>query len=349
MCEKEKIKVPLRRSPDDMNIPADLYEEVARIYGYENIEAQTMRNSETKYVPYSPEVKAQRLVEDYLIGEAHMDQVETYPWAEEKSYNRFREVDTSKLLTVINPAAPELSKLRPEMIYGMMELIEKNHRTFDEINCFDTGKIRPVVKGTPIEVKALGIISYKKTVSNRQDDTILSMKSHIRNLLLKVGVKEVSFMETTHPFFHPKKQAEIMVNGEIIGYIATVHPLTQQAYKIPESAQVTMASVSMAKLQEYMSKPVDNNIEYTTLQDQIVYRDVCFVIDHDKPRSSVLEPIKKMPAIGNIEVFDLYSGNKIPEGKKSIAFSFSLKGDGTMTSEQINEHVQKIVATAEKY
>ena len=195
-----------------MNIPADIYEEIARIYGYENIDSRGIPQSSMKHVPYSSEVKLQRLIEDYLIQEAHMDQVETYPWAEEKSYNRFRAVDTNKLLTILNPTAPELSKLRPDMLYGMMELIEKNHRSFDEINCFDTGKIRPVIKDSHSEMKALSMISYKKSINSWHDDTILSMKSHIRTLLTKIGAKEVSFIETSHEFFHPKKQAEIKVD-----------------------------------------------------------------------------------------------------------------------------------------
>lgn len=322
-----KTTVPLRRSPDDMNIAADIYEEVARIYGYENVQARPLPGNEMRYVGYSPEVKLQRLVEDYLIREAHMDQVETYPRADEKSYNQFRNIDTNNLLTLLNPTAPELSKLRPDMLYGMMELIEKNHRSFDEINCFDTGKIRPAVKGDHMELKALSIISYKKSINNRQDDTILTMKSHIRNLLAKIGVTDISFVETSHSFFHPKKQAEIKVGDQVIGCIATIHPLVQQKYKIPESAQVTTASLSMDWMQQHINKTVDTSIKYTTLQDQIVSRDLCFVIDSDKSRSTVLEPLKKIQNISDIAIFDLYSGNKLPEGKKSIAFSFSLKGD----------------------
>lgn len=105
----------------------------------------------------------------------------------------------------------------------------------------------------------------------------------------------------------------------------------------------------MDALKEYMQKPVDTAVTYKTLQDQIVTRDVCLVIDKEKSWDMILDPIRKLDAISDIEIFDLYAGNKLPEGKKSIAFTFSIQGDGTMTSEHINAIIQDVVQTAEKH
>ncbi len=171
-----------------------------------------------------------------------MDQCETYPWADEKSYNNFREQSDNKYM-LLNPSAPELRYLRPEIIYSMMELVEKNHRTFDEIRCFDTGKIWPVINGTPIELKALGMIHYKKAISSWEDDTILDIKEHLYGLLKRIGVQSIELVPTTHEWFHPKKQAEIKADGKIIGYIATIHPLVAQRYKLADSSQVSFVSV----------------------------------------------------------------------------------------------------------
>ncbi len=105
----------------------------------------------------------------------------------------------------------------------------------------------------------------------------------------------------------------------------------------------------MDALKEYMQKPAETAVSYKTLQDQIISRDVCLVIDKDKSWDTILDPIRKLDTISNIEIFDLYAGNKLPEGKKSIAFTFSIQGDGTMTSEQINTIIQSVVQTAEKH
>lgn len=342
-----KATVPLRRSPDDMNIPEDIYEEVARIYGYDSIEAQPLTGT-TGYTPYTPEVALQRAVEDYLIHTAGMNQCETYPWADEKTYAYFHKRD-GEYYTVMNPAAPELSKLRPDMIYSLMDIVEKNHRTFDEIRCFDTGKIRPLADKQPKEVKVVGMVSYKKTVNSRQEDTVLDLKSHTFNMLSKLGIQNVTIEPMHESYFHPKKQARLMIGDIPVGYIATVHPLVQQKYKISETAQVSVSILDMDKLQKLMNMNPDNSRWYETLQDQIVYRDVCFVIDKDKSRDSIMNPIKALNNISDIEIFDLYAGDKLPEGKKSVAFTFSIQWDGTMTSEQINEVIQEVVKTGESH
>lgn len=299
------VTVPLWRSPDDMNIPEDIYEEIVRIYGYDAIDSVPLTASGA-YVPYTPEVALQRLVESYLIHDAHMDQCETYPWADEKSYQNFWPIE-GELYTLLNPSAPELRYLRPEIIYSMMELVEKNHRTFDEIKCFDTGKIWPVINGKPTELKALGMVHYKKNILKWDEDTIFNMKAHLQKLLELIGVKEIEFVKTSHEWFHPKKQAEIKADGKIIGYIATIHPLVAQHYKIGDTAQVTCISLGMDSLKEYMTKPKETNVAYATLQDQIIYRDVCFVMDKDKTWETIMNPIKQLKNIGNIELFDLYA------------------------------------------
>lgn len=86
-----------------------------------------------------------------------------------------------------------------------------------------------------------------------------------------------------------------------------MHPLVQQNYKINETAQVSYASLDMDTLVSYMEGEQAYTKSYKTLQDQIVYRDVCFVIDKDKSRDSVMDAIKAMDTIGDIEVFDIYA------------------------------------------
>lgn len=166
-----------------MNIPEDIYEEVARIYGYDNIPAQKL-HGENSYVPYSAEVATQRLVEDYLIHDARMDQAETYPRSEQDNYKLFGHGE-QHYYTIINPASPETSKLRPDMIYSMLDIVEKNHRTFDEIKCFDTGKIWPEIDGKIVEKKALGVVVYRKSIADRKYDTILELKAQVVALLKK--------------------------------------------------------------------------------------------------------------------------------------------------------------------
>lgn len=88
---------------------------------------------------------------------------------------------------------------------------------------------------------------------------------------------------------------------------------------------------------------------YHTLQDQLITRDLCFVVDKHQSFESVLLPLKMMSEVKNVKVFDIYEGERIPEGKKSIAFAFTIQGDGTMTTDQINEIMNRMIETAKTF
>lgn len=91
-----------------------------------------------------------------------------------------------------------------------------------------------------------------------------------------------------------------------------------------------------------------NQVKYETLQDQIIYRDLCFVLDESQDFGTILNPIKALPQIEEIEIFDLYQGENLPQGKKSVALTMKIKGDGTLKTEQINEIMNSAIKEAEK-
>ena len=86
---------------------------------------------------------------------------------------------------------------------------------------------------------------------------------------------------------------------------------------------------------------------YETLQDQIIWRDLCFVVDSNKSFYAVITAVKKVPEVKDVEVFDVYAGKNLGEDKKSISIKIKLIGDGTMTTEQINDSMKKTITAAE--
>lgn len=87
---------------------------------------------------------------------------------------------------------------------------------------------------------------------------------------------------------------------------------------------------------------------YETLQDQIIWRDLCFVVDAGQDFGPVLEAVKAVKEVRDLEVFDVYQWTNLPEGKKSVAFRIKMSWDWTMTSEQINEVMNKAIKAGEK-
>jgi len=137
--KEDKIYVPIRRADEDINIMEDLAEEVARIFGYENIDLQPME-SQVKFVPFTDIVQITRDLEEIFVRDLKFDQIETYPWVDEQILDLF-DVDKTKLLSLKNPIAPELKYLRNSLIFNFLEVFEKNIHFFENIKIFDIGKI----------------------------------------------------------------------------------------------------------------------------------------------------------------------------------------------------------------
>lgn len=134
-----KITTPVWRGPDDLNIQEDIYEEVARIYGYDQIEHIPLL-SDTAYTPYTEYVTIQRRLEDILVRTIGCDQTETYPRISGKALQEF-DKDKDVCYMLQNPINPEAPYMRDDMIYGLLAHTAKNSKFFDSFKIFDIGKI----------------------------------------------------------------------------------------------------------------------------------------------------------------------------------------------------------------
>jgi phenylalanyl-tRNA synthetase beta chain len=143
-----------------MNIAEDIYEEVARIYGYDKIDILPMKY-EVQDVPYTPLVDLTRKLEDILVRNLALAQTETYPRIGEKILNTFQ-TDIKTLYSLQNPTDSEMPYLRDTMTYGLLHHIIRNHKFFDECKIFDIGKVW--TKGGNIETLKGGKV--KKRFAN---------------------------------------------------------------------------------------------------------------------------------------------------------------------------------------
>lgn len=136
---KHEVTVPVRRSPGDMNLAADVYEEVCRLVGYDAIHLYPLRHrAEVAQMPRDVQLK--RFIEDIAKNTFHADQVETYPWVPEKYLQLFG-TKTDDLYSVNNALDPEAKYLRDDMVYNLLSVIAKNARFFDSLDVFDIGKV----------------------------------------------------------------------------------------------------------------------------------------------------------------------------------------------------------------
>jgi phenylalanyl-tRNA synthetase beta chain len=134
----------------------------------------------------------------------------------------------------------------------------------------------------------------------------------------------------------------------MIWFIWNFHPLVLSTLKIPENAWVTYIALDIDKL-VYLTKNEGEHIyTYETLQDQIIRRDICFVIDANKSFDEVISAVKNVPEIKEVEVFDVYAGKNLWEDKKSVSIKIKITWDWAMTTEQINDVLNKAIKAGEK-
>lgn len=358
VSQSSVVHVSVWRAPSDINIHADIVEEIARHTWYDSLPFASM-TQEVKRTQWVADVALRRQMEELSVHDLRADQLETYPWVPEKMLDTWW-VDKIQLYTINNPLAPEQRYLRDDLVYNLLSYTAKNSKFFDRVAVWDIGKVwnqsgvsttawQKYAKYFVGEKTMWGYMIYEKAVKSWENDTFLQAKSVALHMLQtvtwKVQADTVSFVPTENNNYHPKKQANIVYDGKVIGFVGTVHPLHLVDNKMPQTAQVTYVWLDCSAV-EWLVEKTYSNI-FATLQDQIVQRDMCFVIDTALPWSVVTNVVAGIAGIQNIAVFDLYQWDKLPVWKKSIAFTIDIVWEN-MTNEQINALMEQVVTAVDK-
>ena len=356
--EWNNVTVPLWRWPDDINITADIAEEVARIRGYEEIKS-TAPLTEVKSQSFIWNTEIVRIVEECLVEKCNFDQWENYPWVSEKMVQPFGK-NREDFITLTNPVNPECPLLRDMFLYQFLQVASKNSKFFDVINYFDTWKVW--TKNVPDnnvskeyaaahidEQLHAAFFMYKKSINSWKEDTLLESKSVIETLIHDCELRgKILYEASDYSFFHPKKQSNIKLNWVWIWCIWTLHPTILKAYKIPETSNLTFVEINLEALKYLWRQKNEHKYIYETMQDQILWRDLSFVIDEKEDFSKILSAIRKIEEIKDIRVFDVYQWENLPAGKKSISLQIKIMWDWNMTSEQIWTIMQKAIDAVSK-
>jgi len=360
--QDNSVCVPLRRGPDDMNIKEDITEEIARIWGYDTIKNQPLL-SEITSQPYSDSVWLLREVEEMMVELFNFDQLETYPWVSKQQVEGLGN-NVEELYTLQNPLNPEFPYLRDTMLYNLLNICSKSSKFYNSFKIFDiwkTWKKNRTIYSHNLDQRyaenhfseelSIGACWYEKWAKNWSEDPLLWMKSVISSLLNKLGIKgKIFFEKSDFSHFHPKKQAKIILRNWPtpleIGRIGSLHPFVLQKNKLPESAELCTFELNLEALKGLVHQG-SNEKEYETFQDQILRRDLSFIVDAKEDFGNIITALEKMQDIQEVKVFDLYQWENLWDGKKSISVQIKIKGDWSMTTELINTIMQNAIKKVE--
>ena len=162
---------------------------------------------------------------------------------------------------------------------------------------------------------------------------------------------EIEYRQTNYPWYHPKKQWEILYNTTIVWTLAQLHPTILESLKIDSTAQVVVTEIALEALEQiiytqWYSFQTDG--QYQTIQDQILTRDLCFVIDKQEEVGKIMNIVRHVSWVHKIEVLDLYQWEHLPKDKKSVTLTLTILWDGTWTTDQINTVLNTAIIEVEK-
>ena len=331
------VEVPTFRL--DISIPEDLIEEIGRLYGYEKIPTTF---PVVALIP--PKRNEEIFWEDItknILKEAGFTEVYNYSFInkEDEKLFGFRKSD---LIEVENPVSLEQKYLRPSLIPSLLKNVQTNQKIFQDVKIFELGKI--FQKPNKEKKMLTGLMS---------GDVFYQAKGLIDLLLNKLGISNIWYDEfkarpeaSKAAIWRPKKCAEIKVNHEEIGFLGEIFP------GILEDLKISMRLVIFDFDFEKLTKLVSEEHEYRPISRfPVAIRDLAVLVPPETKVEEVLNKIEASggPLIRDIDLFDIYEGEELPERKKNLAFHIIYQAeDRTLSSKEIDEIHNKIIKELEE-
>lgn len=332
-------KIPYFRK--DLEMEADLIEEVGRIYGFHNIPPKPLEGNVLKGSK-SDLRKTEDKCKDILYGMG-LYEITTYSFISPKEYDKF-EVDKDNSLRnyveIENPLGEDFSSMRTTLLPNMLKVISKNSNYgIKKGMLFEIGNtFHKEDKDMPVEIRKISMGMYG-------DFDFFNIKGVVENLLEKFGVRHKFITESNNSSFHPGRTAKIISENIEIGIIGEIHPDVKNNYDIDERVYVAELD-----LHEILKNKNEDKIYHEIAKYPSVTRDISIVVDENVLVGEIIHEIESMKIddLEKIEIFDIYRGENIESGKKSLAYTMIFRAkDKTLMEEEVNIKYEKILDRVE--
>jgi phenylalanyl-tRNA synthetase beta chain len=329
---------------------ADVLEEVARSYGYDNIPTTTMADALPPQVG-NPIHEWEEHLRDLMVA-LGLQEVVSYRMTSLEKESRITHYDD--YVRLANPIAPEKSVLRRSLVASVLDSLEKNIRYSEAFSFFEIGSVFvPHKNELPDEPRKLAIAMTglrEATAWDVKDSPKLDffdLKGRIELMLSGLRLTNISYTATdSYSHLHPGKAAEVKAGGVAIGAFGEMHPLVKEQYELGDSP-VLVAEFDLDTMRAIAPTYGIKTIPETPP----IYEDIAVIVDESVKAETVEALIRQTGgrAVTNIRLFDLYRDEKIGEGKKSLAYALTYQAeDKTLTDADAAAIRNKIVKRLEK-
>lgn len=349
------VEVPTRRG--DITLPEDLVEEVARLYGYDNIPT-SLPGGETTQGMLTRDQSIRRTIRHHMIG-LGLSEAITYSLVAPSRANDVAGLHEKNLseIALSMPMSEEHSVLRTNLLPSIMEVATYNkNRQNHDLALFEVGNVflteEENISKLPEEKYYLaalvtGAWVHQNWMGVKQPVDFYLLKGILESVMSRLGITNVSFVPTTERVgMHPGRTANVLVNDDVIGYIGQLHPATEKAYDLDETY------VFQCDVSQLVNLSTDLGLYSPLPKFPAITRDLAFVVDRSVTASSLTSIIREQAGdlLESLTLFDVYAGDRIAADKKSMAFSLVYRHqERTLLDEEVQQSTSRIVqALAEK-
>ena len=339
--KKNELVIPTFRQ--DLECSADIAEEVARFYGYDNIPVSLPSGEAT-----TGKKSFKMRIEDVARETAEFcgfSQGMTYSFESPKVFDKLllpQNSELRKTVTIMNPLGEDFSVMRTVSLNGMLTSLATNYnRRNKSAKLYELGNVY-LPKALPVTELPEERMMF--TLGMYGDGDFFNMKGTIEEFFEKVGMtkKPEYDPDNKNPFLHPGRQADVIYNGEVIGYLGEVHPEVLDNYNIGEKAYIAVIDILKVTENATFDRKYEGIAKYPA-----VTRDLSMVMRKDILVGDIEKVFEKRGGslLESMTLFDVYEGAQIKIGYKSVAYSLAFRAkDRTLEEKDIAPIMEKILA-----
>lgn len=343
----DMIHVTIPTYRQDLNIEADIAEEVIRLIGFDDLPSTLPLMPQTVGA-FTPKQKLRRKLRDIMTGQGYYE-AETYTLVSEKLHDDSIMPFTSRI-ELASPMSEDRKIIRGSILPSLLNAVAYNKaRSIKDIPLFE---ISNVYSNDEVEerlaITLSGSLQKSRWMKHDVKADFYTMKGLVQSILETLGYNTTRVMfkendvDTKH--FHPYQSACVYIGRDLLGVIGKIHPVMAKEYDVDEvvMAELKLDVILNNKASKVKFEPISKFPSVT--------RDLAFVVKEDVKVADIIKSIKKnAKVIRDVEVFDIYTGEHVEAGYKSIALSVVFQSnEKTLQDAEINEIHEKILATLEK-
>ena len=336
----------------DLELEQDYFEEVIRMYGFDNIENVLPKVN----INESSTLDTTKLTDTVknIAASTGLKEVINYSFIPKDGLEKikFTGVKGDKLIDISNPITEDFVTMRPTLLYSLIKNVKENiNRNVSDIRFFEVSRTFEKAEELAKEEIKLGIIlagEKDKTLWNPKPVPydFYDLKGIVEEVFSKLKFKNYSIKRSVQTEFHPGRSADVFVGNECVGSFGEIHPDVLENFDLNRKS-VLVGEFNIDLIKKYIRKPF---VYQGPVKYPAVPRDIALVMNENVLVGDVLKTVEKIDKkVEKVELFDIYRGLGVEPGKKSVAISVLLRDNSkTLEEKEINDIMEKILNKVKK-